>query len=184
MDEGPEGGIEPTFTRVGGDIVVRIDDVQVQTYVVNFPGDNDMMIDEGAVANLEVEAVPDRTINLPFNVTLSSVEEAADYSLDEDLAAISQDYTLVVDETARVAGTGGTGMSDGTEPFVIHSRMNDGDRVDDIVTATVRTTDQVGNQLTLQTFALDVLDQHMLPAITITGMWIPNPANPRVLIRC
>ena len=67
--------------------------------------------------------------------------------------------------------------SDGTEPFIINTSDNDGDRKDDIVTATVRTMDQTGNQLQLATFAVNVLDQHMLPKITITKMTIPNPAG-------
>ena len=84
------------------DVVVKIDDAQDQTYVINFPGDNDRTIDEGTAANLEFEAVPDRTVHLPFNVTLSSLEEAADYSLDIDPAAISQNYRLDVRRLAKI----------------------------------------------------------------------------------
>jgi len=67
---------------------VRIDDAQEQTYVINFPGDNDMTIDEGMMAALELEAVPDRTVNIPFNVTLSSPADASDYWLDTNPVAI------------------------------------------------------------------------------------------------
>ena len=80
---------------------VKIDDAQEQAYVITFPGDNDMTIDEGGLADLELEAVPDRTVDLPFTVTLSSLNDVADYWLgdnprhaENDPKAISQNYTL------------------------------------------------------------------------------------------
>ena len=157
--------------------MVKIDDAQEQTYVINFPGDNDMTINEGMMAGLELEAVPDRTVNLPFNVTLSSDEDVSDYWLDENPIAISQNYTLAVSGTERVSPTG---TSDGTQPFTVHASsddMNDGDRVDDVVTVTARTTNLVGNQRTLQTFELMVTDQHKLPAIAITKLEMRNAAD-------
>ena len=63
---------------------VKIDDAQEQAYVITFPGDNDMTIDEGSLADLELEAVPDRTVDLPFTVTLSSLNDVADYWLGEN----------------------------------------------------------------------------------------------------
>ena len=41
---------------------VRIDDAQEQAYVITFPGNNDGEIDEKELADLELEAVPDRTV--------------------------------------------------------------------------------------------------------------------------
>ncbi len=168
-----------TASRATGDrdVVVKIDDAQEQAYVINFPGDNDMTINEGMMAALELEAVPDRTVNLPFNVTLTSPNDVSDYWLDANPIAISQNYQLTVAGQTRPAADGG-GTSDGTQPFTVHASsddMNDGDRVDDTVTVTARTTNLVGNQEPLQTFELDVIDQHKLPAITITRIQIPNP---------
>ena len=174
----------PTTAKRGGgaatsthpDKTVRIIDQQTQTYVVTFPGTNNMTINEGGVAALEFEAVPDRTVDLPFNVTLSSPMDVSDYSLvgDPPGVAISEDYRL----TAVTPDTRTTVTA--TEPFTISASTddgNDGDRVDDVVTATVQTIGQIGNQRTFATFLLTVLDQHMLPAIRITKMTIPNPAG-------
>ena len=90
------------------DHAVKIDDAQEQAYVITFPGDNDMTIDEGGLADLELEAVPDRTVDLPFTVTLSSLNDVTDYWLGQnqavptDTRAISEDYTL---ETPLGEGT-------------------------------------------------------------------------------
>ena len=164
-----------TIARVSAnkDVVVKIDDVQEQTYVLDFPGNNDMTIDEGGSAGLELEAVPDRTVDIPFNVTLSSAYDVTDYHLNEDPAAISQNYQLTVDGETK-PDDGGT--SDGTEPFTVNSRDddNDGDRVDDTVTVTARTTNQPGTQRTLVTFDLKVIDLHKLPEITLTKIEVPD----------
>ena len=54
--------------------------------------------------------------------------------------------------------------------------------MDDVVTATVRTRNLIGNQRTLATFPLTVLDQHMLPSITITKMQIPSAPGSTTLV--
>ena len=61
--------------------------------MVTFPGNNKMTIDEGDSAGLELEAVPNRTVDIPFNVTLSSAYDVTDYHLNDNPAAISQNYT-------------------------------------------------------------------------------------------
>ena len=141
--------------------------------MLDFPGDNDMTIDEGDSAVLELEAVPDRTVDIPFNVTLSSAYDVTDYHLNEDPAAISQNYELFVEATLlrRMrpdADGSGASTRDGTQPFTVRSRDddNDGDRVDDTVTVTARTTNQPGTQRTLVTFDLKVIDLDKLPEIT------------------
>ena len=152
-----------------GDRIIKIDDVQEQTYVLDFPGNNDMTIDEGDSADLELEAVPNRTVDIPFNVTLSSAYDVTDYHLNIDPAAISQNYLLTVDGETKPGNGNGGGTSDGTEPFTVNSRDddNDGDRVDDTVTVTARTTNQPGTQRTLVTFDLKVIDLHKLPELWI-----------------
>ena len=150
---------EPTVKRATGDkdVVVKIDDAQEQTYVLNFPGNNKNEIDEGMSAGLELEAVPDRTVDIPFNVTLSSAADVTDYHLDGNPAAISENYELMID-----------GDNPGAQPFIVNSRTDtDGDRVDDIVTATARTTNQPGTQRTLQTLDVTVIDLDKLPELTI-----------------
>ena len=82
-------------TTTHPDRTVKITDAQTQAYVVNFPGTNNMTINEGGMAGLEFEAVPDRTVELPFNVTLSSPNDVSDYSLVGTTGvSISEDYTL------------------------------------------------------------------------------------------
>ena len=152
--------------------IVRIDDAQEQAYVITFPGNNNGEIDEKELADLELEAVPDRTVNIPFTVTLASLNDVADYWLGQnptvanDPKAISQNYQLTIDGGTRPAADGG-GTSDGTQPFTVFTSENDGDRVDDVVTVTARTNNQRGNQATLQTYSLMVKDQHKLPEITL-----------------
>ena len=144
-------------------IVVRIDDVQDQAYVIDFPGNNDMTINEGMPAVLEVRAVPDRTVNMPFRVNLASTNgDTNDYGLDASPASISQDYTL---------------NAGAARPFTVTTVSPDGDRADDTVTITALTTALVGTQNPLVAFELNVIDQHKLPAITITRMTIPNAAG-------
>ena len=154
-------------------ITVRIDDSQDQAYVVNFPGDNDMMIAEGMVAALEMEAVPDRTVSIPFNVTLSSTKDVTDYHLDSSPAAISQNYQLTITGGTR-PDTDGGGTSDGTQPFTVNTSPSDRDREDDTVTVTVKTTNQAGGQRVLATFDLEVRDLHKLPKITLTKIQVPD----------
>ena len=143
------------------DVVVKIDDVQTQAYEVDFPGNNSDKIDEGGEAGLEVVAVPDRTVDIPFNVTLSSVEDVTDYSLDDNPAAISQNYEL---------------MAGQTQAFTINTKAVDGDRVDDTVTALVQTMNQPGTQraLVVPSFELDVRDMHKLPKITRGKIQVPD----------
>ena len=155
-----------------GDQTVQIHDAQEQNYVITFPGNNSGEIDEKEVADLELEAVPDRTVNIPFTVTLSSDRDVADYWLGQnptvanDPKAISQNYQLTIDGGTRPNADGG-GTSDGTQPFTVFTAENDGDRVDAMVTVTARTNNQRGDQETLQTFSLMVKDQHKLPEITL-----------------
>ncbi len=142
-------------------VVVKIDDVQTQTYEVDFPGNNDDEINEGQAAGLEVVAVPDRTVDIPFNVTLSADKDVTDYSLDSNPAAISQNYTL---------------MAGQTKAFTINTKAVDGDREDDTVTALVQTMNQPGTQRPLvePSFELDVIDLHKLPKITLTKIQVPD----------
>ncbi len=143
------------------DVVVKIDDVQTQAYEVDFPGNNSDEIDEGESAGLEVVAVPDRTVDIPFNVTLSAVKDVTDYSLDSNPAAISQNYTLSAGQT---------------QAFTINTKTVDGDREDDTVTALVQTMNQPGTQrpLVVPSFELDVVDLHKLPKITLTKIQVPD----------
>ena len=116
-----------------------------------------MTIDEGESAVLELEAVPDRTVDIPFNVTLSSaVRRHATTHLNVDPAAISQNYDAGCLREAQIscrhnrpdADGSGTAPRDGTQPFTDPfegSDETDGDRVDDTVTVTARTTNQPGN---------------------------------------
>ena len=147
--------------------------------MLDFPGDNDMTIDEGESAGLELEAVPNRTVNIPFNVTLSSAYDVTDYHLNLDPAAIraiSQNYQLIADAdgavTAQPPSTVPMTRADGTRPFTVNSRDDetDGDRVDDTVTVTARTTNQPGTQRTLVTFDLKVIDLDKLPEITVDNI--------------
>ena len=145
-------------TRSGYDHPVKIDDAQVQDYVITFPGDNDMTINEGMLADLELEAVPDRTVDLPFTVTLSALNDVTDYWLGTnpttagDPKAISQNYTL---------------MDAAVQPFTVNTIGNDGDRMDEVVTVTARTNNQPGNQRDLVTFDMKVIDLHKLPGIML-----------------
>ena len=147
------------------DHAVKIDDAQEQAYVITFPGDNDMTIDEGGLADLELEAVPDRTVDLPFTVTLSSLNDVADYwlgqnqALPDDTRAISEDYTLFTP-------LGTDNGDDGVQEFTVYTTSNDGDRLDDTVAVMARTNNQPANQRTLVTFDLDVIDLNKLPEIT------------------
>ena len=156
-----------TPLRAGADRqLVTLDDVQSQTYELDFPGNNSPHeIDEGDPAGLELAPVPPRTVEMLFNVTLSAVEDVTDYSLDDDPAAISQNYTS---DPGTIAGR---------VRFTVNTSPNDGDRKDDTVTVTARTTNQAGRQRDLETLDIEVLDQHMLPNITITKITIPNAAG-------
>ena len=154
--------------------IVRIDDAQEQAYVITFPGNNDGEIDERELADLELEAVPDRTVRIPFTVTLTSLNDVADYWLGQnptvanDPKAISQNYTLYYPgETGGTPPVPDGASTDGTQPFTVFTSENDGDRVDDMVTVTARTNNQRGTQPTLQTYNLMVKDQHKLPEITL-----------------
>ena len=155
-------------TATGYDHPVKIDDAQEQAYVITFPGVNNRTISEGGLADLELEAVPDRTLDLPFTVTLSSLNDVADYWLGEnptaadDPKAISQNYDLMTP-----LGTGdGTGIQEFTV-YNVYDTKNDADRLDDIVTVTARTNNQPGNQRPLVTFDLNVIDLDKLPEITL-----------------
>ena len=102
-----ETEVKVTPSRTGADKqLVRIDDVQSQAYELDFPGNNPPHeIDEGEDAGLELAPVPPRTVEMPFNVTLSSVEDVTDYSLDDNPAAISQNYTSVPGTSAGTQGS-------------------------------------------------------------------------------
>ena len=51
--------------------------------MLTFPGNNAGEIDEGESAMLELEAVPHRTVDLPFRVNLASANgDTNDYGLD------------------------------------------------------------------------------------------------------
>ncbi|MCY4616120.1 MAG: fibronectin type III domain-containing protein, partial [Chloroflexi bacterium] len=157
-----------TPSRTGADkVLVRIDDVQTQLYELDFPGNNPPhKIDEGDPAGLELAPVPPRTVEMPFNVTLASeVNDVADYSLDDNPAAISQNYTSV------------PGTLAGRVPFTVNTSTNDGDRKDDTVTVTARTTELTGSQRVLETLDIEVLDLHLLPSITLTKVEIPDAEN-------
>ena len=159
-----KSGDKPRTTS-GYDHPVKIDDAQEQAYVITFPGDNDMTIDEGSLADLELEAVPDRTLDLPFTVTLSSLNDVADYwlgdnpAMADDPKAISQNYDL---ETPL-----GTGDGTGITEFTVYTTSTDADRLDDTVAVMARTNNQPGNQRTLVTFDLNVIDMDKLPEITL-----------------
>ena len=62
-------------------------------------------------------------------------------------------------------------------PFTVNTSTNDGDREDDTVTVTVRTTNQPGTQRVLETLDMKVLDLHQLPSITLTKVQIPDAEN-------
>ena len=158
-----EAGVKPS---TGADKkLVRIDDVQTQDYELDFPINNPPHeIDEGEDAGLELAPVPPRTVDMPFNVTLSA-EDVTDYSLDDIPAAISQNYTSV------------PGTLAGRAPFTVNTSTNDGDREDDTVTVTARTTELTGTQRVLETLDIKVLDLHLLPSITLTKVEIPDAEN-------
>ena len=147
------------------DVSVTIDDAQDQTYVVTFPGNNVGEIDEGQSAMLELEAVPHRTVNLPFRVNLESANgDSNDYGLDTSPSSVSEQYVLT-------AGA--------TQAFTVTTVGNDGDRIDDTVTVTTLTTELIGTQRELveEAYELDVVDQHKLPKITLGDITILDPAD-------
>ena len=112
---------------------------------------------------LELEAVPHRTVDLPFRVNLASANgDTNDYGLDASPSSVSEQYTLT-------AGA--------TQAFTVVTADNDGDRIDDTVTVTTLTRELTGTQRELVTYELDVVDQHKLPKITLGDITIPDPAD-------
>ena len=159
-----EAGVTLSSSTAGKKLV-KIDDVQTQAYELDFPGNNSGEIDEGGSAGLELAPVPPRTVPMRFNVTLSSVEDVTDYWLDNDPAAISQNYPPPADPEPVFSSP---------VSFTVNTSSNDGDRVDDTVTVTARTTGQPGTQRKLEELHLKVLDLHLLPSITLTKVQVPD----------
>ena len=152
---------------------VTVDDDEVQVYELELPYQvaTSMEFTEGyGGAELPVTLVvsPPRTVATNYIVTLTSQEDASDYSL---LSPSSGSPSSVGTRVSLSADSGGEGLS-------LTPVQNDGDRVDDTITlqlfeataAGVKGT-QLGDDI-----VLTALDRHKLPTVTRGAIMVDGSA--------
>ena len=156
---------------------VTIEDAQDQVYELELPvalaSSGELKEGHGdEIVEMSLVVSPARTVPTSFFVSLTSEQDASDYSLTSRGVSSGGPTAVSLRLDVAAGDTGGDVM--------LTSASNDGDRVDDTITlqvfetsATSPTTagDQVGEDIMLK-----VVDQHKLPAIAMGPIMVDGAA--------